>query len=54
MHIPQKKQGVVANVLYPYLRLVYVNAVMTINEHPSDFKINIVMCIMTSLDDVLT
>ena len=43
MHIPQKKRGVAANLLYPYVGLTYINVVVAINGHRSDFKINMLM-----------
>ena len=45
IHIPQKKQGVTANITYPYVGLTYKNIVVTKNGQWYYFKIDIEMII---------
>jgi len=40
MHVSHKKRGVVPKFSYTYVGLPYVNIVVAINGHWSDFKIN--------------
>ena len=46
--IPQKKQGVAANILYPYVGPIYLNVVVVIIENWYYFQINMSVCCKSS------
>ena len=47
MLISPKKQGMTANVSYPYIGPTYVNAVVTINRYQYYFGISILVSMKT-------